>query len=329
MFNSLIAHLAHVEVITPKPQESLTFYRDVLGLEESGSDANSVYLRGWGEQHFHSLQLTEGPEPALGHAGWRASSADALEEAVGRLEGLGVGLGWLDPTTGHGRAYRFRGPSGHVQELFWDIDPYVPPADLEPIVSGRVQRVAPRGASARSIDHVTVNSFGPFDEAQWYRDALGLRFMEYLVLDHDPSVSVGAFLTAHTNSHELGLILDFSGVHTEPRVEGRCNHIAYWLDSHADVMRAADVFIDAGLSIEYGPSRHGVGENFFLYAREPGGMRVELFSGGYLNAVPDWEPVRHLASRGLSSWTPEQRPPEAFLLDAFPPLPAVAQAATS
>ena len=49
MSNRLIAHLAHVEVLTPTPERSLAFYRDVIGLEESGRAGQSVYLRGWGE----------------------------------------------------------------------------------------------------------------------------------------------------------------------------------------------------------------------------------------------------------------------------------------
>lgn len=320
MSNATIAHLAHVEVITPDPEASLGFYRDVLGLEESGSDGDSSFLRGWGEHYFHSLQLTEGPQPALGHAGWRTESEQALEDAAARLEASGAGLGWSEASTGHGRAYRFHGPSGHLQELFWEVERYSPPAGLEPIVAIRPQRVVPRGASVRRIDHVTLNSFAPREEAEWYRDNLGFRFMEYTVLDHDPGTVVGSFLTSTVTSHDLGLILDFSGLKTEPRVEGRCNHVAFWLDTREEVMRAADVFVDAGLAIEYGPARHGVGENLFLYVREPGGMRVELFSGGYLNAIPDWEPTRHLGSRGVSYWNPDQRPPEHFLTDAFPPI---------
>jgi catechol 2,3-dioxygenase len=42
MSNRFIAHLAHVEVLTPCPEESLTFYREVLGLEESGREGQSV-----------------------------------------------------------------------------------------------------------------------------------------------------------------------------------------------------------------------------------------------------------------------------------------------
>ncbi len=317
MFDSLIAHLAHVEVTTPVPEASLAFYRDVIGLEESARDATSVYLRGWGEHHFHSLQLTEGPAPALGHIGWRTVSAEALEEAARRLEADGAGLGWEEPTTGHGRAYRFRGPSGHVHELFWEIDAYVAPPGMEPVLPSRPQRVVPRGVSARSIDHVTVNSFDPFGEAEWFRDTLGLRFMEYGVLDHDPSKTVAAFVTPHVNSHELGLILDFVGLRTEPRVEGRLNHIAYWLDTREEVLRSADVLIDAGFELEWGPARHGVGENTLLYVREPSGLRVELFSGGWVNAVPDWQPVCHTGARALSYWTPDIPWPDSFQ-DGFP-----------
>jgi catechol 2,3-dioxygenase len=61
--NRLIAHLAHVEVLSPKPEESLRFYRDVLGLEESSREGGSVYLRAWGEWDHHSLKLTGWPPP--------------------------------------------------------------------------------------------------------------------------------------------------------------------------------------------------------------------------------------------------------------------------
>ena len=38
MAERLISQLAHVEVLTPTPDESLRFYTDVLGLEESGRE---------------------------------------------------------------------------------------------------------------------------------------------------------------------------------------------------------------------------------------------------------------------------------------------------
>jgi len=54
MVERLIAQLAHVEIITPTPERSAAFFRNILGLEESGRAGQSVYFRGWGEFFHHS-----------------------------------------------------------------------------------------------------------------------------------------------------------------------------------------------------------------------------------------------------------------------------------
>ena len=41
-----IAHLGHVELLTPKPEKSLSFFVDVMGMTENGRNGDSVYLRG-------------------------------------------------------------------------------------------------------------------------------------------------------------------------------------------------------------------------------------------------------------------------------------------
>jgi catechol 2,3-dioxygenase len=47
---------------------------------------------------------------------------------------------------------------------------------------------------------------------------------------------------------------------------------------------AADAVVEAGLTIEVGPTRHAIGDIFFLYVHEPGSdQRIELYGGGYLN----------------------------------------------
>ena len=106
----LLSQLAHVELITPRPDESLKFFTDVMGLIETARGNNSVYLRGWGSHLHHELVLTEGPAPALGHIGWRAAGPYELEVAVERLETGGAGVGWNTDTVGHGPA--FHGQAG-------------------------------------------------------------------------------------------------------------------------------------------------------------------------------------------------------------------------
>src|SRR5947208_8306700 len=62
-----VAHLGHVELLSPKPEESLRFFRDVLSMQEAGREGQSVYLRGWGDYERYSLKLTEAKQAGLGH----------------------------------------------------------------------------------------------------------------------------------------------------------------------------------------------------------------------------------------------------------------------
>ena len=319
MVERLIAHLAHAEVITPKPQQSAAFYKNILGLEESGRSGRSVYFRGWGEFFHHSLQLTEGPVPMIAHTGWRTEGPKELDACVKRLEAAGYGIGWQKATIGHGPAYQFHAPGGQLHEVFWESERYVPPAELAPKVPNRPQQYLTRGAGARRIDHVTFNTDDPFRDAKWFQDTLGFRFMEFAKLDH-ANVVVTAFVSSTPMSHDLGLVLD--AVDRTGRlsgVKGRANHLAFWVDTREDVLRAADLYVEAGLTIEYGPGKHGVGENLFLYVREPGGMRVELFSGGYMLYAPDIFPFEWKVSQGaLNVWNPESDDSGRLLVRRFP-----------
>src|SRR5262245_1013319 len=128
MSRRLIAHLAHVEVLTQTPEESLRFYTDVLGLDITERAGQSVYLRGWGEWYHHSLKLTEAAGPGVGHIAWRAWSADDLQVAVDRVTEQGRGQGWVEDELGHGPAFRFVSPAGHLHEILWEAERYVPPA---------------------------------------------------------------------------------------------------------------------------------------------------------------------------------------------------------
>ena len=77
-----LAHLGHLELLTPKPQESLRFFVDVLGMTESGREGDSVYLRAYDDYERHSLKLTASKLPGLGHVAYRTRSPQALERRV-------------------------------------------------------------------------------------------------------------------------------------------------------------------------------------------------------------------------------------------------------
>ena len=307
----LLSQLAHVEILTPDLEASTRFYVDVLGLEETERAGDSVYLRGWADFFHHTLQLTAGDAPGLGHIAWRAEGPEQLQIAVARIEATGRGHGWYDGSVGHGPAFRYRSPGGHLHEVLWEVERYQAPAGLASPFPNRPQRYVPRGAAVRCIDHVTVSTADPEGDAHWLRDTLGHRYMEYTVIPERPDFVVFAMTSVCERGHDLGLVWDPSPV------QARINHFAYFVESREELLRATDVLLNAGVAIEFGPGRHGMGEQDYVYFREPSGMRVELNAGGYRNYEPDWKVVRYEPQQGSNVFYKNLSMP-ASMFESFP-----------
>ena len=111
MSEVLLSQLAHVELVSPKPQETVDWMVDVLGLEETAREGRSVYLRGWAEWLHSSLIVTEGPETRVEHIAWR-TYGPADPELVARRVDPDLAIGWVDTSVGHGRAFRYHAPRG-------------------------------------------------------------------------------------------------------------------------------------------------------------------------------------------------------------------------
>jgi catechol 2,3-dioxygenase len=140
-----LAHLAHVELLTPKPDESLRFFVDVMGMTESGRRGSSVYLRGWDDYEHHTLKLTAADVAGMGHFAYRATSPEALQRRVATIERSGRGSGWTEGDLGHGPAYAFTTPDGHAMELYYETEWYSPPPELQPSLKNQAQRFPARG----------------------------------------------------------------------------------------------------------------------------------------------------------------------------------------
>ena len=278
-----VARIAHAELLTPTPEESLRFFVDVLGMEEESRDGASVYLRGWGDYLRYSLKLTEAPRPGLGHLALRAWSPEALDRRVAAIEATGLGRGWVEGDVGHGPAFRFTDPDGHLFELFYEAERYVPPEHLRPSWKNQPQRYVGRGAGVKRLDHVNVLAADVRANRTFAQDVLGYRLYERIELDD--GTETGAWLSLSIAAHELIYVKDAYGA------SGRLHHLAFWVDTREECLRAADLFVDNDVYIEAAPSKHAVAAGFFLYAYEPGGNRIEVTTGGYFVYDPDFEPT--------------------------------------
>ena len=151
-----LAHLAHLELLTPKPDESLRFFVDVMGMTESGRRGDSVYLRGWDDYEHHTLKLTASKVAGMGHVAFRATSPEALQRRVGIIEASGLGKGWTDGDLGHGPAYAFETTDDHPMEIYYETEWYAPPPELTPSLKNQAQRFPARGVNVRRLDHFNL-----------------------------------------------------------------------------------------------------------------------------------------------------------------------------
>lgn len=278
-----LAHLGHVELLTPKPDESRRFFTSVLGMEETARQGASVYLRGWGDYERSTLKLTASDRAGLAHVAWRARSEPALQRRARALEESGAGLGWIDGDLGHGPAYQFSDPDGHRMEVYFAAERYRAPDHLRPKLKNQPQRYPSTGVGVRRLDHVNALCREVTPNRRFLEEQLGFRLREHVVLDD--GTEAGAWISVTPLVHDIAYTLDAT------RANGRLHHVAFWVDNREDVLRAADIFLENDVFIETGPAKHAITHGFFLYGYEPGGNRIEIFSGGYLIFAPDWEPV--------------------------------------
>ena len=284
-----VAHVGHIELLTPRPEESLAFFTSIVGLHETGRSGGSVYLRGWGDYERHTLKLTAHSTSGLGHLGLRVRDEATLQQFVARLGERQIAGRWTADDA-HGPAYRFATPDGHAIELYWETQRFKATPEVATAFKNQPQRYVPRGIAPRRLDHVNLLARDVSATRQLFQESLGLRLTEHIFFDDGSEV--GAWMSATNKSYDVAITQDRSGA------SGRLHHYTFMMDSREDVLRAADILRDADVPIETGPHKHSIGQTFFLYCFEPGGNRFEIGAGGYLIFDPDWQPI---------TWTQAER----------------------
>ena len=286
-----IAHLAHLELLTPKFEQSRDFFVNVFGMTESGEQGDSVYLRGWDDYERYTLKLTASKTSGLGHVAYRCRSPEALERRAAPRKGAGLGIGWTAGAIGPGQTVVWRAPDAHRIELYYETEWYEAPADKKPALKNQAQRYPGRGVNVRRLDHWNGLAVDIKANRIFFEDYLGFRLTETIILNDGSEAAI--WMTATNKSYDFAYTRDHTGT------KGRFHHITYALDSREDVLRAADIFLENGVFIETGPHKHAIQQTFFLYVYEPGGNRVEVANAGArLVLAPDWKPI---------VWTEEER----------------------
>jgi catechol 2,3-dioxygenase len=298
-----LSQLAHIEIYSSDLAESVKFLTDIIGLDVTARKGDSVYLRAWGDYFQHTLKVTySATEKGMGHLGWRADSPEALKDVVKYLEKTGAGIGWVKGDAGHGKAYRFKSPDGHIHEVFWDVvwlnEKGTKTASIYADRYASNRRI---GVNVRRFDHVTyMVSKGMYAAEKAFWQGMGLKNPDEVRMT-DEMPPVGGLWTIGNLSHDIA-------VFTDPNIgvgEGVLNHIAFNLDSREEVLLGLDYILEKGhKSIMGSPTRHKADEGFFVYVMIPAsGVIFEFYACARLIFAPDHGPdVHYLKDNPNDAW---------------------------
>ncbi|WP_382321919.1 VOC family protein [Hydrogenophaga sp. UC242_53] len=301
MSSPWIEAVRSVALNVPDLAQAETFYTEVWRLSVAHRGEQAICLRGTGSDH-HLLALhAGGPVPQIRQVTLRARSLDALHavaEAVPRAGGTLLSpIGPLRDDPAGGTGLTLRDPHGRVIQVVHG--------------DARGEDTGPQRDQPARLTHVVLNSHAVDDTQRFLTEALGFTLA-------DRTVAI-AFMNCNHDHHTLAV-----GVADNDAL----NHIAFLMPDADSVMRGGGRMKDAGHPIEWGPGRHGPGNNLFNYFIDPFGIvieytaEVEQVDDSYVPRGPaEWKwPPGRVDQWGISP------PPGATLKEAqrrvlFAPMP--------
>jgi catechol 2,3-dioxygenase-like lactoylglutathione lyase family enzyme len=248
MSSPLIESLRSVALNVPDLARAEAFYTQVWHLEVAHRKDNAIYLRGSGSDHHLLALYAGGAVPQLRQVTLRARSAEALQviaDAVPRAGGSILSpVGPLEKNPAGGIGLTLRDPHGRILQ----------------VVHGDARREAepPMQDQPVRLTHVVLNSHDVDATQSFLQEALGFTLA-------DRTVAI-AFMNCNSDHHTLAV-----GVSDNDAL----NHIAFLMPDADSVMRGGGRMRDAGFPIQWGPGRHGPGNNLFNYFIDPFGIVIE------------------------------------------------------
>lgn len=239
--------LRSVSLKVPDTRPARDFYHEVWGgLSTVEEDTDKFWLRGTGSEH-HILRLERGEQNALGGGvSFALATPQDVDRAATKLTVLGgIPLfrepGPLDDAAG-GYGLQLVDPEGRLVELS---------ADVHAVVS---QEPAGRRALPRKIAHVVLNTVDIDRATAFYTQVLGMRISDW-------SEHQMAFLRCNSEHHAIAF-------NQAPWTS--VNHVAYEMQSIDHFMRGIGNLKRHNIAPpQWGPGRHGPGDNTFSYFTDP------------------------------------------------------------
>ena len=243
MSSCLIRGVRSVELVSSNLAEAARFYADVWQLAPAETRNNAQYFRGTGSYH-HVLGLHLGNQPAVIRVVFGLADRQAITVLHRAMSGVGSKSTAPAELSTPGRGYGFgcKDPDGRNLVFVCDCADHADNADRP-----------------RKIAHVNLNARSFDASLAFFTQILGFR----LVDENAPLW----FLRCANNDH-CSIVLAKTGLPT-------LNHVAFEMPDSDSVMRGIGRMKDSGYPVEWGPGRHGPGNNVFAYFCGPDEVPLE------------------------------------------------------
>ncbi|WP_068804297.1 catechol 2,3-dioxygenase [Thauera phenolivorans] len=270
----------HAQVRVLDLDESARFYRDVLGLVETGRDAQGrVYFKCWDERDHNSYVIREADSAGIDFFGFRVLDKATLDKFDADLQAYGLSTeripaGEMLET---GERVRFELPSGHLIELYAEkskVGNGIPLINPAPWCKEREHGIGPV-----RLDHALLYGPNVAEVQKIFTEVLGFYLVER-VLTPDGNANAAIWLSCGQKVHDIAF--------AEYPEKGKLHHCSFLMESWDQVLRAGDIMSMNQVPVDIGPTRHGVTRGCTIYAWDPSGNRFETFMGGHL-PYPDYE----------------------------------------
>lgn len=257
--------------------KALDHYKNILGLHEVGTgDDGRVYLKGWDEFDHHSVVLRAADSAGLDYVAFKVDSEEYLDNIEPKITQWGLEVDHVpageQPAVG--RRIGFTIPTGHRIELYHQIELSEDnPGTLNPDIYPH----RPHGMGACRFDHLLCYGPNIAKARDFFIDVL--EFYEPEKIDApEGDGTLATWLSCGMKAHDIAFV-----EHEEP---GKLHHAAFQLLDWHEVGQAADIIAMKDVSLDIGPTRHGVTRGQTIYFFDPSGNRNEVYAGGY-TAYPD------------------------------------------
>ena len=199
-----VLRLGRVELNVLDLDQSVDYYTNVIGLEETGRAGNSVYLKAWDEYDHHSLILTKSNTAGLVHMAFKVETLDDLAYYEKKVEEFGCTTSRISSHTrlAEGEAVHFILPTGHHCELYYEI------GFLGTAVGTRNPHPWPltvKGIAPHRLDHLLLTGDDLKTVTRFFVEVLDFKQSERIVTEGEEEL-LGSFLFSTNKAHDIAFV---------------------------------------------------------------------------------------------------------------------------